>query len=69
VLYIHLQNILEQYISGSLMCLEEKQIKVAKLRVTVKECKFSCVNKDWLLMTVQTHKQTHFELFLFEVYN
>jgi hypothetical protein len=51
------------------MCLEEKQIKVAKLRVTVKECKFSCVNKDWLLMTVQTHKQTHFELFLFEVYN
>jgi hypothetical protein len=43
-----LQNILAHYSFGSVMYFEEKQLKIVKIRITVRECKLTCVNTYWL---------------------
>jgi hypothetical protein len=47
--YSSLQNILAHYCFGSARYFEKQQIKTVKIRITVREGKLRCVNKDWLL--------------------
>jgi len=56
VLYNSLQNILTHYSFSSVMYFKEKT-KSVKIRITVRESKLNCVNKDWLLYTSYTHGQ------------
>jgi hypothetical protein len=48
-MYSSLENILAHYCISSIRYIKEKQNKTVKIRITVRECKLRCVNKDWLL--------------------